>query len=137
MPGGSKDLDKAKYWQQLLAEQKESSFSGSEFCRKRNIKPNQFWYWSAVLTKRQKKKGRASSGRMSVRPANIVAQATSADIPDFVPVIVSAGGNNRQKDAHPTIAAEVTFAGGCMRLFNGIDGGTLRTILLALQEAAI
>jgi hypothetical protein len=57
---GNRDLEKEKYWSEIIERQKRSGKSQAQFCKDENLNANKFYYWSGVLAKRQKGKNRTT-----------------------------------------------------------------------------
>ena len=45
------DLEKERHWERIIREATRSGLSISEFCRKRNLRENKFYWWRHRLTK--------------------------------------------------------------------------------------
>jgi hypothetical protein len=55
---GNRDLEKEKYWSEVIERHKRSGKSQAQFCRDESLNAHKFYYWSCVLAKRQKDKSR-------------------------------------------------------------------------------
>ena len=44
-----------KDWERIIAEQKASNLSATEWCRKNRIRENQFFYWRKALAEKAEK----------------------------------------------------------------------------------
>ncbi len=56
MTTGSRDLNKEKYWQEIIERQRKSGKNQSQFCRDESLASDKFSYWKKVLNKRYKEK---------------------------------------------------------------------------------
>lgn len=43
--------EKPPFWKDHIQACKKSGLSGTEYCRKNNLKPNRFWYWKKRIEK--------------------------------------------------------------------------------------
>src|SRR5580698_7968727 len=57
---GNRDLEKEKYWSEVIERHIRSGKSQAQFCRDENLNAHKFYYWSCVLAKRQKGKSRTA-----------------------------------------------------------------------------
>ncbi len=108
MKRGAQDVEKARFWRKTIREAARSGVSVRKFCRQRELKEPQFYWWQRKLsaTKRPAKK--------TVGPATF---ALVSDEP-------GAG------DA----GIELALAGGRrLRIARGSDKATLRTVLAAVD----
>ena len=58
---GKRDIEKEKYWQELITQQRQSGLSGHQFCKQQGVSEHRFFYWKSSLTKRQKIKNQQKS----------------------------------------------------------------------------
>lgn len=102
------DKQKEARWRRLVRERAASGRSVAEFCHRRRISPQQFYWWQRQLLDRD---GNEAKSNGSSQPAS------------FVPVRVPL----------PLPAIEVVHPSGCLiRVAAGVDSGTLRGVLEAL-----
>lgn len=53
---GNRDVQKEKYWSEIIEKYKESGKSQAQFCKDESLSVHKFYYWSGVLAKRHKRK---------------------------------------------------------------------------------
>lgn len=115
--GKKPDAEKHRYWQRIIGEAARSGFSIREFCRQHRIKEPQFYWWQRKLRDRQPSGG--SGRRRSIR-ANATGAASFALVSDE-PGALAAG-------------IELVLANGRrLRISQGVDEATLRTVLASLE----
>ena len=115
MSSGKGDAEKARYWQRTISEAARSGMSIREFCRRRRLRESQFYWWQRKL-----KAGRdARTGRgLGVKGK----QASFALVSDES-VAADAG-------------IELVLGDGRrLRIRQGVDEETLRSVLAALEPA--
>ncbi len=109
------DAEKARYWQRTISEAARSGMSIREFCRRRRLKEGQFYWWQRKL-----KAGREA--RTARRPGVNGNQASFA-------LVSEEGGAT---DAGIEL---VLGDGRRLRIRQGVDETTLRSVLAALEPA--
>jgi len=109
------DMEKARYWQQLIREAARSGQSVRAFCRQRKLKESRFYWWQRKLRAQQDRRTRRQ-GRGGGLGGG---QATFALVSD-APGALESG-------------IELVLADGRrVRIGRGVDEETLRTVLATL-----
>ena len=112
---GKGDAEKARYWQRTISEAARSGMSSRECCRRRRLRESQFYWWQRKL-----KAGR--DARTVRRPGVNGNQAT------FALVSEEAGAAD--------VGIELVLGDGRrLRIRQGVDEETLRSVLAALEPA--
>lgn len=107
------DVEKARYWQAVIREAARSGLSTRAFCRQRQLRECQFYWWQRRL-----KEKRPPVSRLRA-PANG---------PASFALVSDEGGS---ADA----GIELLLAGGRrLRIAKGVDEPTLRSVLAALEQ---
>lgn len=128
-------------WHRLDAVERwrRSGLSQAAFCRQEGISENSLsnWKQKALGKSVDKAKGKETPSRRrksaSVEVAAASEQAALPPLPvAFVPLVPERKPSNG-KETGP--AAEITFAGFCLRVFPGVDVDTLRALLQVMKEA--
>jgi hypothetical protein len=114
MRSGKGDGEKTRYWQRTIQEAVRSGMSIREFCRQRRVKEGQFYWWQHKLK---------ASGQERMRRADGNPGAGS-----FALVSDEAG----MTDAGIEL---VLGDGRRLRVRQGVDENTLRTVLAALESS--
>ena len=57
-----KDVKKQRYWQRTIGEAARSGMSIREFCRRRQVKESQFYWWQHQLKADGRREGTMASG---------------------------------------------------------------------------
>ena len=108
-----RDAEKARYWQRTIREAARSGTSIREFCRQRRLKESQFYWWQHKLKGgRQDRSIRGQGGNRGVASFALVSddpEATDAGIELVL-------GDGRR-----------------LRIRKGVDEGTLRAVLAAME----
>ncbi len=112
---GKGDAEKARYWQKTIREAARSGMSMREFCRWRRLREGQFYWWQRKL-----KAGREA--RTVRRPPVNGNQAS------FALVSEEAGATGAGIEL-------VLGDGRRLRIRQGVDAETLRSVLAALEPA--
>ena len=113
-----RDLEKERYWRQRIGEAARSGLSIREFCRQQGLKESQFHWWQRTLKDRRR-------ARTSGRPK---ASQGAEDQARFALV----------SDGPETLEAGIELVlgdGRRLRIAQGVDEATLRTVLAALGPA--
>ena len=83
---GNRDLEKEKYWSEVIERHKRSGKSQAQFCRDESLNAHKFYYWSCVLAKRQKSKNRSAPIKnpttLPFVPLNVVDSFEISNKPD-------------------------------------------------------
>ena len=117
MAGGLRDMEKEKYWQGIIEQYKQSSMSGSEFCKQHGVSDHKFFYWKSTLAKRLKTKNQRKP------PENKV------DIP-FVPLTFPDNIDLSSQQQNSTDQIEISKI--VLRISANTDKSTLACILQSL-----
>ena len=108
-----RDLDKERFWREVLARQASSGLSGRAFCRQEQLAESAFYAWRRTIALRD--------GVTNRRP------------PAFVPVVVSDRAP-RESSRESSLALE--FSGGrVLRLPESIPAQRLAELVHALEAA--
>jgi len=100
---------KRQYWSQQIAEQRAGGQSVRQFCRERGIGEHSFYVWRRQL----------AAGGETARFLLLTPRAESA----------------RQGSSNAGCRVELMLATGeCLRIANGVDPDTLRTVLEAVRR---
>jgi len=114
-----RDLAKDRQWQKIIREAACSRMSIREFCRQRELKESQFYWWQRKFKEQRQK--RTLSRRGGVKSAS-GAQATFALVSDE-PGSLAAG-------------IELVLSNGRrLRINKGVDEATLRSVLAAVESS--
>ena len=113
--GKKRDVEKERYWQKTIREAARSGLSTREFCRRRQLKESQFYWWQRRLKQsRQPRKGAPSMGADAKASFALVSEEPGA---------MDAG-------------IELVLDGGHrLRIRKGVDEETLRAVLAAVESA--
>jgi transposase-like protein len=112
--GKKPDIEKRKLWQRIVRDAARSGLSIREFCRRGRIKESRFYWWQRRLNDER------NLGRR--RPPHVSSSGTA----HFALV----------SDEPGTLAAgiELVLANGRrLRISQGVDEATLRTVLASLE----
>ncbi len=114
MGSGKGDAEKTRYWQRTISEAARSGMSIREFCRRRRLRESQFYWWQRKL-----KAGRDAG---TVRRPNVNGnQATFALVSD--------------EPGASDVGIELVLGDGRrLRIRQGVDETTLRSVLAALEQ---
>jgi hypothetical protein len=116
---GNRDVEKEKYWSEIIERHKRSGKSQAQFCKDESLNAHKLYYWNSVLAKRQKGKNRAT---LLKSPATI----------PFVPLkVLDSFELSNQSDAHEQIEISKIV----VRISASIDRTTLACILQSLEKA--
>jgi len=109
---GKGDAEKARYWQRTISEAARSGISIRQFCRQRRLRESQFYWWQHKL-----RPGRRAG--TTLRP--------NGKPPSFALVSEEAGA--------PDAGIELVLGEGRkLRIRQGVDEETLRSVLAALEQ---
>ena len=114
MSRGKGDAEKTRYWQRTIGEAARSGLSIRQFCRQRRLRESQFYWWQHKL----RPGGRAGT---TLRPNG------NGKPPSFALVSEEAGA----ADAGIEL---VLGEGRKLRIRQGVDEETLRSVLAALEQ---
>ncbi|MGQ9668540.1 MAG: IS66 family insertion sequence element accessory protein TnpA [Anaerolineae bacterium] len=112
---GKGDAEKARYWQRTISEAARSGMSIREFCRRRRLRESQFYWWQRKL--------KAGRNTRTVRRSGVNGNAAS-----FALVSEEAGAIDASIEL-------VLSDGRKLRIRQGVDEETLRSVLAALESA--
>jgi hypothetical protein len=115
MSSGKADAEKARYWQRTISEAARSGMSIREFCRRRRLRESQFYWWQRKL--------KAGRDARTVRRPNVNGKQAS-----FALVSEEAGATDAGIEL-------VLGDGRRLRIRQGVDEETLRSVLAALEPA--
>jgi Transposase len=110
-----RDVEKGRYWARMIREAARSGAYIREFCRRRRLRESQFYWWQRKL-----KAGREERGLRRPR-----AERNRAS---FALVSEEAGTNDAGIEL-------VLGDGRKLRIRQGVDEATLRSVLAALEPA--
>jgi hypothetical protein len=110
---GKGDAKKARYWQRTISEAARSGISIREFCRRRRLRESQFYWWQHKL--------KAGRDERTVRRGLDGKPASFALVSEEEPGATDVG-------------IELVLGGGRrLRIRQGVDEATLRSVLAALE----
>jgi hypothetical protein len=112
MKGKQIDVEKKRYWQQMIREATRSKISIREFCRRNNLREGQFFWWQRRLNGNRQAKAPQKPG---------VSSATSFALVSGDPSASDAGIELILQD------------GRRLRISRGVDEQTLRAVLAAVE----
>jgi len=115
---GNRDLEKEKYWSEIIERHKRSGKSQAQFCKDESVNAHKFYYWHSVLAKRQKGKNRTITAK------------THSTIP-FVPLKVLNSFELNKPDA----PEQIEISKIVLRISASTDRTTLACILPSLEKA--
>ena len=119
MASGIRDLEKERYWQEIIDRQKQSGKSIPQFCKDEGINDRQFYYWQSILTKRQKAKNHNKPLENKI------------EIP-FVPLNVP---DNFELNSKQDASDQIEISKIVLRMSSTTDKATLACILQSLEKA--
>ena len=114
MSGKKRDVEKERYWRKTIREAARSGLSIREFCRRRQLKESQFYWW-------QRRLKQSRQPRKSTPPTGAGGEAS------FALVSEEAGA----LDAGIEL---VLNDGRRLRIRKGVDEETLRAVLAAVES---
>ena len=115
MSRGQGDSEKARYWQRTISEAARSGMSIREFCRRRRLRESPFYWWQRKL--------KAGRDARTVRRPHVNGNRAS-----FALVSDEPGASE--------VGIELVLGGGRrLRIRQGVDEETLRSVLAALEPA--
>ena len=112
---GKGDVEKARYWQRTISEAARSGMSIRAFCRERRLRESQFYWWQHKLRATRQVRTTANPGSQG-RPASFALVSDEAGQTDAGIELVLADGRK-------------------LRIRQGVDEATLRSVLSALEPA--
>ena len=110
---GKRDAKKARYWQQTVGQAARSGLSIREFCRRRRLKESQFYWWQHRLKMCGPERTMFKPG-LKGEPASFALLSDEAVMSEAGIELIL--GNGRR-----------------LHIRNGVDEGTLRAVLAALE----
>ncbi len=109
--GAKPDVEKARFWREVVRDAARSGLSTREFCRQRKLHESQFYWWQRNLAARPTSPRRKQA-----------AETTSFALVSEEPGAADAG-------------IELVLAGGRrLRIAKGVGEATLRSVVAALDE---
>ena len=117
------DAEKAGYWQRTISEAARSGMSIREFCRRRRLRESQFYWWQRKLKARSLRSVQAGLEARTVRRPG-----ASGNQASFALVSEEAGATDAGIEL-------VLGDGRRLRIRQGVDEETLRSVLAALERA--
>lgn len=111
---------RAKYWQGLLGQWKDSGLSQAEFCRRRSLKPMTFYWWKRKLS--------ANGKTVSRRGARGKRSSVLSQAGGFVEVQLARPGG-------PGDYEVVLSRGRVVRLPGDFDAETVTRLISAVEAA--
>jgi len=115
MSGQKRDVEKERYWQKTIREAARSGLSIREFCRRRDLKESQFYWWQRRLKRSRQPPRKRKSGAES-EPASF---ALVSDRPGALDAGIELVLNDGRR----------------LRIRQGVDEETLRAVLAAVESA--
>jgi len=112
---GKEDAEKALFWQRTISEAARSGISIRQFCRQRRLKESQFYWWHHKL-RANRQAGRISKVGGHRRPASFALVSNKTGETDAGIELVLGDGRK-------------------LRIRQGVDEATLRSVLSALEPA--
>jgi hypothetical protein len=109
MKRGAQDVEKTRFWRKTIREAARSGISVREFCRQRELKEPQFYWWQRKLSATKR------PGKKSAVPATFALVSGEPGAGDAGIELVLAGGRR-------------------LRIARGVDEATLRTVLAAVES---
>ena len=114
MTSGKGDAEKTRYWQKTISEAVRSGISIRAFCRQRRLRESQFYWWQHKLRASQQ-------AGTTPRPGGHGRPASFALVSDEVGAM--------------DVGIELVLGDGRrLRIRRGVDEGTLRAVLAALEQ---
>jgi hypothetical protein len=124
---GTRDLEKEKYWREIVLKQKASRISQKKFCLSEGLNWHTFSSWKIILQRRDFERSGSSEQKRQKKTPQIVQPKP------FVPVVFRPEFSNNQSNALSPVA-EIDCAGVRIRILPGADVETLRALLQAIKE---
>ncbi len=122
---GVRDTDKVRFWQSALEHQRDSGLSQMEYCRRDGLDWRTFSSWKKRL-QRMDREAKQEAGLTKDKHCNRPHQL-------FAPVTVAS--NEQSNSARQSnVIAEITFVGGCIKVFGGAGIHTLQALVQAIKE---
>jgi len=115
MSGKKRDVEKERYWQKTIREAARSGLSIREFCRRRQLKESQFYWWQRRLKQnRQPRKSALPTGADGKASFALVSEEAGA-LDAGIELVLNDGRR--------------------LRIRRGVDEETLRAVLSAVEAA--
>jgi hypothetical protein len=112
---GNGDAQKASYWQRTISEAARSGMSTRAFCRQRRLRESQFYWWQRKL-RASRQAGTSPKAAGLAKPASFALVSDEAGETDAGIELVLGDGRK-------------------LRIRQGVEEETLRTVLAALEPA--
>ncbi len=120
---GKGDAEKARHCQKTISEAARSGMSIREFCRRRRLRESQFYWWQRKLKARSLRSVQADRGTRTVGRSHVNGNQAS-----FALVSDEPGASD--------VGIELVLGDGRrLRIRQGVDEETLRSVLAALEPA--
>jgi len=113
MSTGKGNPEKTRYWEKTISEAARSGTSIRQFCRQHRLKESQFYWWQHKLR--------------TARPAGATPRPSSQGGPATFALVSEAGTTDAGIEL-------VLGDGRKLRIWQGVDEETLRTVLAALDQ---
>ena len=113
-------------WRRIIAKFNAGDMSKDEFCKAEDIKPAAFIWWRGELARRDAKKKHVSRS---------MDRAVPAPAP-FIPVRPEPQHATSSRSGERLVVAEMTIAGGMIRIYDGASVSSLIALFKALREVA-
>ena len=114
MSGKKRDVEKERQWKKTIREAARSGLSTREFCRRRQLKESQFYWWQRRL--------KATRQPTTKRKPSVNSEPTSFALVSDEPGAIDAGIELVLND------------GRRLRIRKGVDEETLRAVLAAVAN---
>lgn len=129
---GPRNEAKEQFWREMVALQKESGLSQSAFCREKGLSANSFSFWKKRIVRLDEEKRKGQMAKNERQRAYKKRKREREQL--FVQVTPTPEHVAAPPPAPPDVIAEITFAGGAVRVIAGADAKTLRALIQALKE---
>jgi transposase-like protein len=107
------DVEKKRYWQQMVREATRSKLSIREFCRQNQLKESQYFWWQRKLNGNRRPKGLQKAGNKSNSASFALVSNDPESIDAGIELILQDGRR--------------------LRISRGVDEQTLRSVLAAVE----
>ena len=115
MRGGKPDVGKERQWQKTIREAARSGLSIREFCRRRQVKESQFYWWQRRLNGDRRHRAPQRQNNKEI-PASFALVSNDPGASDAGIELVLQNGRK-------------------LRISRGVDEQTLRAVLAAVEPA--
>jgi hypothetical protein len=125
-----RDPAKEQYWREILGRFYRSGLSTKAFALKEGVNHHSLSSWKYIIRERDSQTKREAQVLKNQRQSQTRKEENSHV---FVPMVVRERPQPIEKE-RTGVVAEVTFAGHCVRIFNGVDTTTLSVLMQTLKE---